>query len=128
MSLSIPVRIIIGFIVLTFVVRVLKLEVKQKRPTDANGKSRCKQYNPNHGWPSGHTALAAYFATVAVIWCLQNCTTRVTAICGVVVIMLCIAVVLAMAKSRVIQGCHTWNQTKYGAMFGTVIGVLTMMM
>jgi membrane-associated phospholipid phosphatase len=114
------VQVVIGFIVLSVVIRVLKLEVKQPRPE--NG-TMCPGYTWNHGWPSGHTALIAYFATVTGYWCLtRNSAPR--AVC-LFAAGLCAVAVFAMAKSRILDKCHTVNQTKYGAMFGFVIGMLT---
>ena len=114
------VKVIIGFLVLSIVIRVLKLEVKQARPK--NGKF-CPGYTWNHGWPSGHTALTTYFATVAGILCLTR-QQAPRSMC-LLATLLCIVAVIAMAKSRIRDQCHTVNQTKYGAMFGFVIGMLT---
>ncbi len=122
------VQIIIGFVVLSITIRILKHEVKQPRPS-----TECKNYNPFHGWPSGHTALAAYFATVVSIFAFSVCTNPVREhkqlnckILATLIFILSIILVVSVAKTRIIQKCHTKNQTKYGAMFGVLIGVLAM--
>lgn len=89
------------------------------RPIGAKNCGYINRVSKSFGFPSGHSQFAAFYSTLMISLIASK---KELKIYDKIIILLLTLFVILMMVSRIKNGCHTLEQTIFGALIGIVLG------